>query len=47
MSIKIENEVKVESEPCVIAWNEKLFVGSEDGSIKVSKKLFTDLLSSF
>lgn len=34
MSLKIESEVKVESEPCVVAWDEKLYVGSEDGSIK-------------
>ncbi|XP_026329599.1 uncharacterized protein LOC113237383 [Hyposmocoma kahamanoa] len=35
MSIKIENETKIESDPCVVAWDNQLFVGTEDGSIKV------------
>uniref|UniRef100_A0A2A4JVX5 Anaphase-promoting complex subunit 4 WD40 domain-containing protein n=1 Tax=Heliothis virescens TaxID=7102 RepID=A0A2A4JVX5_HELVI len=34
MSLKIEAEIKVESEPCVLTWGNKLFVGAEDGSIK-------------
>lgn len=36
MSLKIEAETKLESEPCVLTWGDKLFVGTEDGSIKVS-----------
>lgn len=36
MSLKIEREVKLEHEPSVLAWDNKLFVGVEDGSIKVS-----------
>ncbi|KAJ8725645.1 hypothetical protein PYW08_003828 [Mythimna loreyi] len=34
MSLKIEVETKVDSEPCVLTWGNKLFVGTEDGSIK-------------
>lgn len=34
MSLKIEAETKLESEPCVLTWGNKLFVGSENGSIK-------------
>lgn len=37
MSLKIEAETKLDSEPCVLTWGNKLFVGSENGSIKVSK----------
>lgn len=36
MSLKIEAETKVESEPCVLAWGDKLFIGTEDGFIRVS-----------
>lgn len=36
MSLKIANEVKLETDPCALAWDNKLFVGTEDGSIKVS-----------
>lgn len=35
MSIKIENEIKIDSDPCVAAWDNQLFAGAEDGSIKV------------
>ncbi|XP_053625626.1 uncharacterized protein LOC128683738 [Plodia interpunctella] len=34
MSLKIEAEIKIDSEPCVAAWDKKLFIGTEDGSIK-------------
>ncbi|XP_013186487.1 uncharacterized protein LOC106131821 [Amyelois transitella] len=34
MSLKIEAETKIDSEPCVAAWDNKFFVGSEDGSIR-------------
>ncbi|XP_075969580.1 uncharacterized protein LOC142972384 [Anticarsia gemmatalis] len=34
MSLKIEAEAKLESEPCVVALDNQLFVGCEDGSIK-------------
>ncbi|KAH9630721.1 hypothetical protein HF086_004012 [Spodoptera exigua] len=34
MSLKIEAETKLDSEPCVLTFGNKLFVGSEDGSIK-------------
>lgn len=37
MSIKIESETKTESDPCVVAWDNQLFVGTEDGSIKVTR----------
>lgn len=36
MSIKIQNETKIDSDPCVVAWDKRLFVGAEDGSIKVT-----------
>lgn len=38
MSLKIETEIKIDSDPCVLAWESQLFVGTEDGSIKVSLK---------
>ncbi|XP_026746782.1 uncharacterized protein LOC113508026 [Trichoplusia ni] len=34
MSLKIEAETKVELEPCVLAWGDKLFIGTEDGFIR-------------
>lgn len=34
MSLKIEAEIKLESEPCVLAWENELFAGTEDGCIK-------------
>ncbi|XP_026758065.2 uncharacterized protein LOC113517560 [Galleria mellonella] len=34
MSLKVVAETKINSEPCVIAWDNKLFVGTDDGSIK-------------
>lgn len=40
MALKLETETKVDSEPCVVAWDDKLYVGAEDGSVKVSKPLF-------
>ncbi|CAH2086492.1 unnamed protein product [Euphydryas editha] len=33
MSLSIATETKVDTEPCVAAWNNKLFVGGENGSI--------------
>lgn len=39
MALKIEKEVKISSEPCVVAWDNKLYVGTEDGLIQVSKYL--------
>lgn len=40
MPLKVEREAKLESEPCVLAWDNKLFVGTEDGFIKVSSSIF-------
>ncbi|XP_059054332.1 uncharacterized protein LOC131848472 [Achroia grisella] len=34
MSLKVETETNINSEPCVAAWNNKLYVGTDDGSIK-------------
>ncbi|CAG9783737.1 unnamed protein product [Diatraea saccharalis] len=34
MALRIENEAKLDSEPCVVAWDGKLFVGTGDGSVK-------------
>ncbi|KAL0893892.1 hypothetical protein ABMA27_013992 [Loxostege sticticalis] len=34
MALKLETETKVDSEPCVVAWDDKLYVGAEDGSVK-------------
>ncbi|GBP30451.1 hypothetical protein EVAR_20904_1 [Eumeta japonica] len=34
MSLKIAGEVKIASDPCVLAWDNKLYVGTEDGSLK-------------
>ncbi|KAM3963580.1 uncharacterized protein ACR2FA_002506 [Aphomia sociella] len=34
MSLKVEVETKIDSEPCVAAWDNKLYVGTDDGSIK-------------
>lgn len=36
MSLSIEAETKVDTEPCVVAWSNKLFVGGENGAILVS-----------
>jgi hypothetical protein len=36
MALKVETEVKIDSEPCVVAWDNKLYVGTENGSINVS-----------
>ncbi|XP_023947482.2 uncharacterized protein LOC112052578 [Bicyclus anynana] len=33
MSLTIAGETKIDSEPCVVAWNDKLFVGTDAGSI--------------
>ncbi|CAH2259276.1 uncharacterized protein LOC120624689 [Pararge aegeria] len=33
MSLTIGGETKIDSEPCVVAWNNKLFVGTDTGSI--------------
>ncbi|XP_049866886.1 uncharacterized protein LOC126367426 [Pectinophora gossypiella] len=35
MALKIQGEAKLDSDPCVVAWDNALFVGTEDGSIKV------------
>lgn len=45
MSIKIDNDVKIESDPCVVAWDNQLFVGTEDGSIKVTRTYLSSSLS--
>ncbi|KAL4710704.1 hypothetical protein ACJJTC_004349 [Scirpophaga incertulas] len=34
MALKVETELKVDSEPCVLTWSDKLYVGSADGSVK-------------
>ncbi|KAJ0180521.1 hypothetical protein K1T71_003925 [Dendrolimus kikuchii] len=34
MSLKIEADISVGSEPCVGAWSEKIFIGTEDGFIR-------------
>ncbi|CAB3242174.1 unnamed protein product [Arctia plantaginis] len=34
MLLKIEAEVKLDSDPCVLAWDNQLLVGTEDGCIK-------------
>ncbi|XP_063821748.1 uncharacterized protein LOC135071844 [Ostrinia nubilalis] len=34
MALKLETETKIDSEPCVVAWDGKLYVGTEDGSVK-------------
>ncbi|KAI5633098.1 hypothetical protein NE865_14226 [Phthorimaea operculella] len=34
MALKIDGEVKVDSDPCMVAWDDRLYVGCEDGSIK-------------
>lgn len=36
MPIKIESEINIDSDPCVLAWDNQLFVGTEDGSVKVT-----------
>lgn len=36
MSLSIEAETKIDTEPCVVAWSNRLFVGAENGSILVS-----------
>ncbi|XP_045445488.1 uncharacterized protein LOC123653542 [Melitaea cinxia] len=33
MSLSIVKETKIDTEPCIAAWNNKLFVGAENGSI--------------
>lgn len=38
MSLSIAKETKIDTEPCIAAWNNKLFVGAENGSILVSLK---------
>lgn len=41
MSLQIEAELKLESEASILCWDGKLFVGAEDGSIKVGALLIT------
>ncbi|XP_072943923.1 uncharacterized protein [Epargyreus clarus] len=34
MSLKIDAEVKINSEPCVVAWDNRLFIGTDAGTIE-------------
>ncbi|CAH0406501.1 unnamed protein product [Chilo suppressalis] len=34
MALKIEGEAKLDTEPCVVAWDNKLFVGTADGFVR-------------
>lgn len=40
MSLKLGAEVKLESDPCVVDWDNSLVVGAEDGSIHVSNIVY-------
>nr|XP_026495110.1 uncharacterized protein LOC113399982 [Vanessa tameamea] len=33
MSLSIKTEIKIDVEPCVVAWSNKLFVGADNGTI--------------
>lgn len=40
MALKVDAEVKIHTEPSVVAWDENvLYVGTEDGSVKVSTRM--------